>query len=57
MVSNPSVFCTQFVPNGALTAVALQRISSNHMFVPLMIFNDQSGGSLTWTLQVSYTDI
>jgi hypothetical protein len=39
MVSNPSVFWTQFVPYGALTAVELQVISSNHMFVPFMTFN------------------
>ncbi len=47
MVSKPSVFCTQFEPNGALTAVALLRISSNHIFVPFMMFKDHKGGSLT----------
>jgi hypothetical protein len=47
IVSNPSVFCTQFLPKGALTAVALLRMSSNHMFVPFMMFKDQRGGSFT----------
>lgn len=39
----------QLVPNGALTAVALFRISSNHISVPFIIFKDQRGGSLTKT--------
>jgi hypothetical protein len=55
MVSNPSVFWTQLTPYGALIAVALLWISSNHIFVPFIILSDQSGGSLTKTrLTVSY---
>jgi hypothetical protein len=37
------------VPKGAFAAVALTRISSNQMLVPLIIFIDHSGGSLTKT--------
>ena len=44
---NPSVFCTQLLPYGAFVAVALQYNSSNHMSVPFMILQLQSGGSLT----------
>ena len=47
IVSKPSVFCTQFEPKGALTAVALLWMSSNHIFVPFMMFKDHRGGSLT----------
>jgi hypothetical protein len=43
----PSVFCTQFTPNGAFTAVALQEMPLKCMFVPFMMFKDHNCGSLT----------
>jgi len=42
----PSVFWTQLTPYGALTAVALFKMSSNHILVPFMTFKDHKGGSL-----------